>query len=124
MTAEFVPQSALALRLARIEAELDAMPLSDYLGQSESEARHNAAALRRIESRIATHVGAASRAVRAHHPTRAAQVISRSFGNNAGGVQREINDAETLAETSLTEQASANGLISHGHAKVIAKAIQ
>ncbi|MFL6088589.1 MAG: hypothetical protein ACJ71Z_00410, partial [Aeromicrobium sp.] len=74
MTAEFVPQSALALRLARIEAELDAISLTDYDHQSPTEARTIAATWQRILSRGATHAGRAGRAVRAEHPTRASQV--------------------------------------------------
>ena len=124
MVAEFVVEISLADRLARIEAAMDAIALSDYDRQPPAEAQANAATWQRIMSRGGVHAGRASRAVRREHPKRASQVISRKFGNNSRAVQNQINDAETLAETSLAEQAAADGQISHQHAKVIGKALQ
>src|SRR5690349_18922373 len=124
MVAELIVETTLAQRLARIEADLDAIALSDYDHQSTAQAREIAATWQRILSRGATHAGRASRAVRREHPTRAGQVISRRFGNNSRVVQGQINDADTLAETSLAEQAAASGQISNRHAVVIGKALQ
>ena len=124
MTAELITETTPAERLARIEAELDAIALSDYDHQSPAQARETAATWQRILSRGATHAGRASRAVRREHPKRASQVISRTFGNNSRAVQNQLNDADTLAQTSLTEQAAASGQISNRHAVVIGKALQ
>jgi hypothetical protein len=124
MVADLAVEVSLVERLAHLEAELDAIALSDYDRQSPADTRTIAAIWQRILSRGATHAGRASRAVRTESTTRASQVISRSFGNNAGAIQHQINEAETLAQTSLTEQAAANGLISHAHAKVISRALQ
>jgi hypothetical protein len=124
MVAELVAKTTLAERLARIEADLDAIHLSDYDHQTTAQAREVAATWQRILSRGTTHAGRASRAVRREHPTRAGQVISRRFGNNSRAVQGQINDADALAGTSLAEQAAASGQISNRHAVVIGKALQ
>ena len=110
--------------LALIQQGLDLIQLADYDRQPPAQARETAATWQRILSRGATHAGRASRAVRREHPKRASQVISRTFGNNSRAVQNQINDAETLAETTRAEQAAADGKISHQHAKVIGKAMQ
>ena len=124
MTAELITETTPAERLARIEAELDAIALSDYDHQSPAQARETAATWQRILSRGATHAGRASQAVRREHPKRASQVISRTFGNNSRAVQNQLNDADTLTESALTEQAAASGQISNRHATVIGKALQ
>ena len=90
MTAELITVTTPAERLARIEAELDAIALSDYGRQTSEQARHNATALRRIESRVATHVGAAVRAVAKAAPGKtASQSLSRGFGNDSRAAQRQ-----------------------------------
>ena len=125
MAAEFVIETTLADRLARIDAELDAIRLDDYARQSESEARHNATALRRIESRVATHVGAAVRAVASCTPGKVtSQVLARDFGNDARGAHRELRQADLVAEASRAEQAAADGAISNRHAVVIGQALK
>ena len=125
MVAELIEEITLAERWARIEAELNAIALSDYERQSPSEARHNASALRRIESRVATHVGAAVRAVTNATPGKvASQKLARDFGNDQRAAQRELKDAETTSAAGLAEQAAAGGTISHKHAIVIGKALQ
>jgi len=73
MTAEFAPPATspsgtVADELALIQTVLDRIRLSDYAGQSPEQARENAATLRRIESRVATHVGVAVRAVATSSP--------------------------------------------------------
>jgi hypothetical protein len=124
MTAELVEETTLADKLARIDAELDAIALTDYPRQSHPQARENAAKLRRIQSRVATHVGAAVRAAQWTSPGRTStQNIARDFGNDNRAVQRELKDAETAAKASRAEQAAAHGDISHKHATVIGKAL-
>jgi len=124
MTVQVATEGTLAGELAVIEAAMDRIQLGDYDHQSPAETRAIAASWQRIMSRGAIHAGRASRAVRTEHPKRASQVISRSFGNNSAAVQRQIKDADTLAESSRTEQAAADGQLSHQHAKVISRAMQ
>jgi hypothetical protein len=125
MTAELMVETTLADRLARIDAELNAINLGDYSGQSPEQARHNASALRRIESRVATHVGAAVRAVASATPGKtASQKLARDFGNDQRSARRELKDADTLADASLSEKAAADGTISHRHATVIGAALR
>ena len=110
----------MAYGLALIEQGLDAIQLGDYARQSPAQARHNATALRRIESRLATHVGAAVRAVASNTPGKTtAQKLARDFGNDQRAARRELKEADTLADASLTERAAADGKISHRHATVI-----
>ncbi|HKY57056.1 MAG TPA: DUF222 domain-containing protein [Aeromicrobium sp.] len=124
MTAELITETTLADRLARINIELNAIALSDYPCQSHAQARETAAALRRLQSRLATHVGAAVRAVEWTSPGRtAAQNIARDFGNDNRAAQRELNDAQTTSKASMAEQAAADGTISHRHATVIGRAL-
>ena len=125
MVAELVEEISLAERWARIDAELDAIALSQYAQQALPEAQRTAANVRRIGSRVATHVGAAVRAVASNTPGKtASQKLARDFGNDQRAARRELNDADTLADASLTERAAAGGQISHHHAKVIGKALQ
>ena len=110
--------------LALIEQGLDAIQLADYARQSPEQARHNATALRRIESRLKTHAGAAVRAVASNTPGKtASQKLARDFGNDQRAARRELKDADTLADASLTERAAADGKISHRHATVIGNAL-
>ena len=125
MTAESIVDTTLAEELAVIEAALDRIRLSDYARQSGEHARHNASALRRIESRVATHVGAAVRAVQASTSGKvASQKLARDFGNDQHAARRELKDAETTSAAGLAEQAAADGQISHKHATVIGRALQ
>jgi hypothetical protein len=124
MTVQVAAQTTLADELAVIEAALDRIQLVDYDHQSPAQTRAIAASWQRIMSRGAIHAGRASRAVKTEHPNRASQVISRGFGNNSGAVQRQIKDADDLAESSVTEQAAADGQLSHAHAKVISQALR
>jgi len=124
MTVQVAAETTLAGELAVIEAALDRIQLGDYDHQSPAQTRAIAASWQRIMSRSAIHAGRACRAVRAEHPNRASQVISRRFGNNSHAVQRQIKDADTLAESSRTEQAAADGQLSHAHAKVISQALR
>ena len=125
MTVQVEVESTPAQDLALIEAALDRIQLSDYARQSPENARHNASALRRIESRVATHVGAAVRAVANATPGKvASQKLARDFGNDQRAAQRELKDAETTAQAGLAEQAAADGQISHRHATVIGRALQ
>jgi hypothetical protein len=130
MVAELAPPvteeapPSVAEGLALIHQGLSVLQLSAYLKQSPAAARETAASLRRAESQLRTHVGAAVRAVDYLTPGKnAAQNLARSFGNDQRAVRREIRDAETLAETTLTEQAAADGKISHKHATVIGQAL-
>lgn len=124
MATELIEETALADKLARIDAELNAIALTDYPHQSHIQARETAAKLRRIQSRVATHVGAAVRAVQwtgpGHTSTRN---IARDFGNDNRAVQRELKNAETTSKATRAEQAAADGTISHRHATVIGKAM-
>ena len=125
MVAELVEEITLAERWARIDAELDAIALSEYADQSPAQAQQTAANVRRIGSRVTTHVGAAARAVQTTAPGKtASQKLARGFGNDQRAAQRELKDAETTAEAGLAEQAAADGKISHRHATVIGKALQ
>ncbi|HUQ00585.1 MAG TPA: DUF222 domain-containing protein, partial [Aeromicrobium sp.] len=125
MVVELFAETTLADRLARIEAELDAIEISAYARQPVDQARHNASALRRLESRLATHVGAAVRAADALMPGRnSAQMFARDFGNDSRSAHRELRQAEMLAEANLTESAAAAGQISHKHATVIGHALK
>ncbi len=125
MTAELLEQTAPAERLARIEAELDAINLADYPRQSPDQARSNASTLRRIESRLKTHVGAAVRSVASTSPGKtASQRLAREFGNDQRSARRELKDAESTAQAGLAEQAAADGTISHRHATVIGNALR
>jgi len=111
--------------IALIERGLDLIGLADYARQAPSQARHNATALRRIESRLKTHVGAAVRAVASSAPGKtASQKLARDFGNDQRAARRELNDADTLLDASLTERAAADGTISHRHATVIGNALR
>jgi hypothetical protein len=81
--------------------------------------------LRRIESRLKTHVGAAVRAVASNTPGKtASQKLARDFGNDQRAARRELKDADTLSDASLTERAAADGTISHRHATVIGNALR
>jgi hypothetical protein len=125
MVAELVEEITLAERWARIESELNAITLSQYAQQSAGEAQRTAVDVRRIGSRVATHVGAAVRAVHTTSPGKtASQRLARGFGNDQRAAQRELKDAETTANASRAEQAAADGKISHRHATVIGKALQ
>ena len=127
MVVELEPPATgpVAHGLALIEQGLDAIQLAHYANQSPERARHNATVLRRIESRVATHVGAAVRAVQATAPGKtASQTLARGFGNDQHAARRELKDAEHTAQASLAEQAAADGAISHRHATVIGKAMQ
>ena len=125
MVSEAAIESTPADELALIEAALDRIQLGDYARQSPGQACHNATALRRIESRLKTHVGAAVRAVASNTPGKtASQKLARDFGNDQRAARRELKDADTLAYTSLTEQAAADGKISHRHATVIGNALR
>jgi hypothetical protein len=111
--------------IALIERGLDLIGLADYTRQAPSQARRNATALRRIESRLKTHVGAAVRAVASNTPGKTApQKLARDFGNDQRAARRELKDADTLSDASLTERAAADGTISHRHATVIGRALQ
>ena len=72
MTAELLEETTLADELALIEGALDRIQLGSYARQSPEQARRNAAALRRIESRVATHVGVSVRAVASTTPGKTA----------------------------------------------------
>ena len=125
MVAELIIETTLADRLARIDAELDAIRLGDYATQVPEQARRNAAALRRIESRVATHVGAAVRAVQAVTPGKVtSQVLARDFGHDSRAAHRELRQAEVLTEAGLAESAAAQGEISNRHAVVIGQALK
>ena len=127
MAVELEPPATdpVAHSLALIEQGLDAIPLSHYANQSPEKSRHTAAALRRIESRVATHVGAAVRAVQSTAPGKtASQTLARGFGNDQYAARRELKDAEHTAQAGLAEQAAADGQISHRHATVIGRALQ
>ena len=125
MVAELVEEITLAERWARIDAELDAIALSQYAQQSPSQAQRTAVDVRRIGSRVTTHVGAAVRAVQTTSLGKtASQKLARGFGNDQRAAQRELKDAETTAAAGLAEQAAADGKISHQHAKVIGRALQ
>jgi len=124
MTAELIEQTTPAERLARIEAELDAINLADYAHQSPAQARHNASTLRRIQSRLATHAGAAVRAVSTTSGKVAPQVLARDFGNDSRGAHRELRQAELVAEAGQAERAAADGAISNRHAVVIGQALK
>ncbi len=124
MTAQVAAESTLADELAVIEAALDRISLADYPRQGAEQARTNATTLRRIQSRVSTHVGAAARAVQSTSPGKtASQALARRFGNDQRAAQRELKDAEATAAASLAEQAAAGGAISHKHATVIGKAL-
>ena len=124
MVAGYVTDVTLTERLAAIEAELDAISLDSYPRQSLAEARSTAASLRKIQSRVATHAGAAMRAVEWVNPNRTtSQDIARDFGRDQHTARRELKDADTLSTASLTEQAAADGSISHKHATVIGRAL-
>jgi hypothetical protein len=111
--------------IALIERGLDLIGLADYARQTPGEARHNATRLRRIESRVATHVRAAVRAVASNTPGKtASQKLARDFGNDQRAARRELKDADTLSDASLTERAAADGTISHRHATVIGNALR
>lgn len=125
MTAELITETTLTDRWARIEAELDAIALSEYARQSPSQAQRTATDARRIASRVSTHVGAAVRAVQTTAPGKtASQKLARGFGNDQRAARRELKDADTLSNASLTEQAAADGTIGHRHATVIGRALQ
>jgi hypothetical protein len=125
MVAELVEEITLAERWARIESELNAIALSQYAQQSAGEAQRTAVDVRRIGSRVTTHVGAAVRAVHTASPGKtASQRLARGFGNDQRAAQRELKDAEATANASRAEQAAADGKISHRHATVIGKALQ
>lgn len=124
MTAELIEEVTLAAKLARINDELDGIQLADYQRQSPADAQQTATELRRLQSRMATHAGAAARAVAATQTSKtASQKLSRRFGNDNRATQRQIRDAETTAKASLAEQAAAAGTISNKHATVIGKAL-
>ncbi len=125
MVAELIEETTLADRWARIDAELDAIALSDYAGQSPSQAQRTATDVRRIASRMTTHVGAAVRAVHTTSPGKtASQRLARGFGNDQRSARRELKDAESTAQAGLAEQAAADGTISHRHATVIGNALR
>jgi hypothetical protein len=115
----------VATSLAQIRAALDAIDLADYQAQSAVEARLTAKELRELQSRLATHVGAAVRAVEATVPGRTApQRLARDFGHDSGAANRELKHAALTAESDPAERAAAAGSISHSHAAVIGRALR
>ena len=115
----------VAASVAQIRAALDAIDLAEYQTQSAVEARRTAKELRELQSRIATHVGAAVRAVEATVPGRtASQRLARDFGHDSSAAHRELKQAALTAESGPAERAAAAGSISHAHATVIGRALR
>jgi hypothetical protein len=111
--------------LALIRSGLDAINLADYQTQSAAQARRTAKEIREIVSRMATHVGAAVRAVEATSPGRtAAQKLARDFGNDSRAAHRDLRQGQLAGESSAAEQAAADGTISHAHTAVIGQALR
>jgi hypothetical protein len=126
MTAELAPPATktVADGIALVRAGLDAISLSDYDHQSPAQARANAKELRELESRIATHVGLAVRAVTAGSDDRTmTRKLARDFGNDPTAARRQVKQAQSLSDARLTERAAAAGAISHRHATVIGAAL-
>ncbi|MFT4088913.1 MAG: DUF222 domain-containing protein [Gordonia sp. (in: high G+C Gram-positive bacteria)] len=117
--------SSLLVRLTRMGELLDQVDPLDYRMLSADQAQSVAVLLRELNSRLSTHVGMAVRAVQATTPARTSpQVISGGFGNDTHAVLGEIKTARVLESASVSERAAADGVISHRHATVIAKALQ
>jgi hypothetical protein len=115
----------VAAALARVRAGLDAIDLTDYQAQSPAQARATARELRELQSRIATHVGAAVRAVQVSMPSKtAAQRLAKDFGNDTRAAHRDLRQSQLAGESSLAEQAAADGKISHAHTTVIGRALR